>query len=240
MPDDDVERGLALDLPPDLPAAIWGAAVQRLSEAPFLEPVYAEDLPDEVQPPPEPATLEPRNGRGLLRLPTRTTWLRPGAGSRAFGIDPRGAGRRGRPSSAATLLYAEASQYIGNEGSGPSLDQLGERRHRQDVLAICNPDTSRPLTFTSRSGTIPLRMGDPGDRVVNVKVVLASGRVEFLDDNERTVRLDQAEPGDHLPGRGEGRRAKQDRRLRGLAERGGGPLAEQAGGEIHRGQSRSR
>ena len=54
------------------------------------------------------------------------------------------------------------------------------------------PDTSRPLTFTSRSGTIPLRMGDPGDMVVNVKVVLASGRVEFLDDNERTVRLDQA------------------------------------------------
>ena len=53
------------------------------------------------------------------------------------------------------------------------------------------PDTSRPLTFTSRSGTIPLRMGDPGGRVLNVRVELASGRVEFLDDNEQVVRLEQ-------------------------------------------------
>ncbi len=52
---------------------------------------------------------------------------------------------------------------------------------------------AQALTFTSRSGTIPLRMGDPGDRVLNVKVELASGRVEFLDDNERTVALDQAD-----------------------------------------------
>jgi hypothetical protein len=48
------------------------------------------------------------------------------------------------------------------------------------------------LTFTSRSGTIPLRMGDPGDRVLNVRVELASGRVDFLDGNVRSVRLAQA------------------------------------------------
>jgi hypothetical protein len=48
------------------------------------------------------------------------------------------------------------------------------------------------LTFTSRSGTIPLRMGDPGDRVLNVRVELASGRVDFLDGNVRPVRLAQA------------------------------------------------
>ena len=36
-------------------------------------------------------------------------------------------------------------------------------------------------------------MGDPGDRVLNVTVELASGRVEFLDDNERPVRLDRAD-----------------------------------------------
>jgi hypothetical protein len=35
-------------------------------------------------------------------------------------------------------------------------------------------------------------MGDPGDRVLNLRVELASGRVEFLDDNVRILRLDQA------------------------------------------------
>ena len=34
-------------------------------------------------------------------------------------------------------------------------------------------------------------MGDPGDRVLDVRVELASGRVEFLDGNERTVRLEE-------------------------------------------------
>jgi hypothetical protein len=53
------------------------------------------------------------------------------------------------------------------------------------------PDTSRVLTFTSRSVAIPLRLGDPGERVLNVTVELASGRVEFLGGNPRTVRVDQ-------------------------------------------------
>jgi hypothetical protein len=61
------------------------------------------------------------------------------------------------------------------------------------TFARLAPDTSRVLTFTSRSGTIPLRMGDPGDRVMNVTVELASGRVEFLDDDRRSVRLDRAD-----------------------------------------------
>ena len=41
VPPDDVERGLALDLPPDMPASFWRPAVRRLSQAPFLDPVLA-------------------------------------------------------------------------------------------------------------------------------------------------------------------------------------------------------
>ena len=88
------------------------------------------------------------------------------------------------------LLYAEASQYILNEGSGRIwIEAVNDVIDR--AFSRLAPDTSRVLTFTSRSGTIPLRMGDPGGRVLNVRVELASGRVEFLGDNERTVRLDQ-------------------------------------------------
>ncbi len=189
VPEGGVVRGLALDLPPELPAGIWGEAMERLSDAPFLEPVYADELPFEVEPEPGPAALDASATGGF---------------SRGYANDLAATGRRvaafesilEEPAGEIdvlrrALLYAEASQYIQNEGSGQAwIDSVNRVIDR--TFSQLQPDTSRPLTFTSRSGTIPLRMGDPGDMVVNVKVVLASGRVEFLDDNERTVRLDQA------------------------------------------------
>lgn len=189
VPPPDEENGLALDVPRDLPAAIWGPAVQRLSRAPFLDPIHAEDLPGRVLPPPPLTELDAPAPEGF---------------STAYADDLAAAGRRvaafeailEEPSGEVdvlrrALLYAEASQYIGNEGSGQAwIDSVNDVIDR--TFSRLQPDTSRVLTFTSRSGDIPLSMGDPGDRVVNVEVVLASGRVEFLDDNERTVRLDQA------------------------------------------------
>jgi hypothetical protein len=35
-------------------------------------------------------------------------------------------------------------------------------------------------------------LGDPGHRVLNVRIELASSRVDFLDRNTRSVRLDRA------------------------------------------------
>jgi hypothetical protein len=189
VPPPGVQRGLALDLPPDLPAAFWGPAVRRLSRAPFLEPVHAEDLRGNVLPPPEPATLgsdapEVFRPSYTADLAAAAQWVN------VFGTvveEPAGEADRLRRA----LLYAEASQYIRNEGSGRrwirAVNDVIDRTF--DQIA---PDTSRVLTFTSRSGTIPLRMGDPGPRVLTVRVELASGRVEFLDDDVRTVRI--AEP----------------------------------------------
>jgi hypothetical protein len=190
VPKGDVVRGLALDLPPDLPTAIWGEAMERLSDAPFLEPVHAEELPFGVEPEPDSAALEASATGGF---------------SGGYADDLAATGRRlaafasilEEPADEADrlrrdMLYAEASQYIDNEGSGRvwvlAVNDVIDR-----TISRLAPDTSRVLTFTSRSGTIPLRMGDPGGRVLNVKVQLASGRVEFLDNNERTVRLDQAD-----------------------------------------------
>jgi hypothetical protein len=188
VPPPDVERGLALDLPPDLPAAFWDPAVRRLTQAPFLEPVHSEDLRGDVLPPPEPAALgsEPPE----VFRPSYTAELVAAAQRvNTFGTvveEPAGEVDRLRRE----LLYAEASQYIGNEGSG--------RRWIDAVNGVIDrtfegiaPDTARPLTFTSRSGTIPLLMGDPGNRVLTVRVELASGRVEFLDGGGRTVRIDE-------------------------------------------------
>jgi len=188
VPPPDVSRGLALDLFPDLPAGIWDQVVQRLARAPFLQPVPADELRSRVKPRPLPATLAgpapegftPEYADALAATADRVT---------AFGTILE------EPATDADILrrsmfYAEASQYIGNEGSGriwiEAVNGVIDR-----TFARLRPDTTQVLTFTSRSGTIPLRMGDPGNRVLNVRVELASGRVEFLDGNVRPVRLDQ-------------------------------------------------
>jgi hypothetical protein len=190
VPPPDVVRGLALDLFPDLPAGIWDQVVRRLAGAPFLKPVHAEDLPGGVLPPPLPARLGNASPEGFS--PEYTNELSTtGRRVAAFGSiveEPVGEADRLRR----WLLYGEASQYVRNEGSGRIwIDAVNGVIDR--TFARLRPDTTRVLTLTSRSGTIPLRMGDPGDRVLDVKVVLASGRVDFLDGNVRTVRLDQAD-----------------------------------------------
>jgi hypothetical protein len=163
--------------------------VRRLSRAPFLRVVHAEDLPNDVRPPPELAALEPQApmgfsadyvgdlSAGALDVSAVAAMLEQPAGD--------------AESLQRAILYAEASQYIGNEGSGRMWIASVNRITAQMFEALA-PDTSRVLTFTSRSGTIPLRMGDPGDRVLNVTVQLASGRVEFLNGSSRPVRLDRA------------------------------------------------
>ena len=186
VPPEGVERGLALDLAPDLPAAFWYPAVRRLIQAPFLEPAHAGDLRGHVLPPPEPATLG--GERAEVFLSTYTADLVAAAQRvNTFGSvveEPAGEADRLRRG----LLYAEASQYIRNEGSGRVwIDWVnGVIDGAFDALA---PDTSRVLTFTSRSGTIPLRMGDPGARVLTVRVELASVRVDLLGAGRRTVRI---------------------------------------------------
>ena len=188
VPDDETERGLALDLFPDLPAGIWGQMLRRLAGAPFLQPVHAEDLPLGVRPRPLPATLgttapegfSPQYADDLAATARRVT---------AFASileEPADDADRLRRS----MLYAEASQYIGNEGSGRIwIDAVNGVIDR--TFSRLKPDTTRRLTFTSRSAKIPLSLGDPGHRVLNVRVELASSRVDFLDGNTRSVRLNR-------------------------------------------------
>jgi hypothetical protein len=189
VPRPDVVRGLALDLFPDLPAGVWGQVLRRLAKAPFLQPVPAEELPPGVRPRPLPAALGNAAPEGFS--PEYADDLAAtGRRVAAFGSileEPAGEADRLRRS----MLYAEASQYVGNEGSGRIwIDAVNGVIDR--MFSSLKPDTTRKLTFTSRSGTIPLRMGDPGDRVLNVKIELASSRVDFLDGNTRSVRLDRA------------------------------------------------
>jgi len=188
VPPDPIVRGLALDLPRDLPAAMWGPLLRRLTRAPFLEPKHAQDLPGEIQPEPERAVLDGRQ-RGSFSDLYVSDLLATAEDVAAFAsIVREPVGEADRLHRA--ILYAEASQYIGDEAAGRiwinAVNDVTE-----PTFAALAPDTSRVLTFTSRTGRIPLRMGDPGDRVVQVRIELRSVRVDFLGTGTRTIRLDQ-------------------------------------------------
>lgn len=188
VPPPGVVRGLALDLFPDLPTGIWGQVMRRLAKAPFLQRIPASELGSKVRPRPLPAALEglapegftPAYADALAATADRVTAFETIVEEPATDTDRL---RR-------SMFYAEASQYIDNEGSGRIwIEAVNGAIDR--TFAGLRPDTTRVLTFTSRSGTIPLRVGDPGNKVLNVRVELASGRVEFLDGNVRLVRLEQ-------------------------------------------------
>jgi hypothetical protein len=186
--DPDLERGLALDLPPDLPGRLWSPLVHRLATAPFLRSLHAEDLAGRIVPPPIRASLEPQVSE-RFSLPYVDDLFTTGRDVAAFASMVEQPGQEADRLERA-MLYAEASQYIGNEGSGRAwIDAINGVT--DTTFADLRPDTSRVLTFTSPSGTIPLRMGDPGDRVLRVVVEVASGRVDFLHGSSRTVRLDR-------------------------------------------------
>jgi hypothetical protein len=186
--DPTIARGLALDLPPDLPGPIWRPLVDRLVAAPFLSPIHAEDLPDAIDPAPLSATLEPPATERFSPSYVNdlfTTARDVSAFASMVQRPDTDAKRLER-----AILYAEASQYIGNEGSGRAwIDAVNGVT--DPTFAGLLPDQTRALTFTSPTGTIPLRMGDPGGRVLNVIVEVASGRVEFLDGRTRTVRIER-------------------------------------------------
>jgi hypothetical protein len=189
VPEDGTVRGLALDLFPDLPAGIWDQLLRRLAGAPFLEPVHAEELPIAIRPRPLPATLGTTASEGfsLQYVDDHLATTRRVEAFASILEEPADEADRLRRS----LLYAEASQYIGNEGSGRIwIDAVNGVIDR--TFSRLKPDTTRRLTFTSRSARIPLSLGDPGHRVLNVRVELASSRVDFLDGNTRSVRLDTA------------------------------------------------
>ena len=105
----------------------------------------------------DPATLGPRNAEGFSLGYADDLAATAARGSTAFASILEEPAERGGPPPPLDLLYAEASQYIGNEGSGPDLDRGRERRHRPGVLAPRSRtrrecSRSRPARERSRSG----------------------------------------------------------------------------------------
>jgi len=188
VPSPPTVRGVALGLPSGLPGVFYGRALLRLADAPFLRHVHPQDFVEEVTPAGPPSTLT---------SPSLATFSRPY-------VDGIHAERRDIEAFRSMLvssdpapdrlerdlLYAEAGAYVGNEAAGRQwIDYV--HTTLKDFFDRAQPQESLEYTFTSREGTIPLRMGDPGSTPMKVVVQLRSAWFRFPDGARQTVVLDR-------------------------------------------------
>jgi hypothetical protein len=87
------------------------------------------------------------------------------------------------------LLTAEGNEFIGEgEAAGRAwIDHVNTETGA--VFARVAPVEPQAFTLTSSEGTVPLRMGDPGETPLTVEIQLRSSKFEFPDGNEQTVTL---------------------------------------------------
>jgi hypothetical protein len=188
VPSPPTVRGVALALRAGLPGPFWSRAMLRLAGAPFLRPVHAQDFAQDVNPAGPPA---------VLASPSLATFTRPY-------VDAIHAERRDieayRSMLVASdpepdrlerdLLYAEAGIYVGNEQAGRAwIDHV--HTTVSDFFGRAQPQESQEFTFTSREGTIPLRMGDPGPTPMKLIVQLRSAWFRFPNGSTQTVTLER-------------------------------------------------
>ncbi len=181
-------RGVAVTLASTLPPVFWAAFTHRVTKASFLQPVTAKDLVAQVPPPPQAEQLGPDQNPLFrasyvndLRVARRDV-----AAFRSMlpATDPQ-PDRLDR-----NLLVAESAVYVSNEPAGHGWIS-GVRRTVDPVFAAALPAANQAFTFTSRSGTIPVSLGDPGSRSLKVIIRLASSRMTFPDGPTKIVTIDR-------------------------------------------------
>jgi hypothetical protein len=188
VPSPPTVRGVALGLPAGLPGLFWDRAIPRLADAPFLQAEHAQDFVGDVDPAGAPTALA---------SPSLAVF------SRQY-VDDIHADRRDIDALRSMLvnadplpdrldrelLTAEAGVYVGNEQAGRAwIDAV--HLSASDFFARAQPQASQEYTITSREGTIPLRMGDPGPTPMKLVVQLRSAWFNFPDGSTQTVTLDR-------------------------------------------------
>jgi hypothetical protein len=179
-------RGVAVALPTALPPEAWAPLVRRLSQAPFLVPTEANTFAERVNPGQGSAAFTPSTARfprdyvDAIRDQRRNVTAYR---SMLTAPSPQPA-RLDR-----NLLYAEAGQYVAEPDVGRQwYDQVNAVTG--SVFSGVLPDVAQEFLLTSGTGTIPLRMGDPGPTPLTVQVVLRSASFEFPSGAERTITLE--------------------------------------------------
>jgi hypothetical protein len=168
-----------------LPARFWGTFARRLAETPFLHPVSATTLVGDIPP---ADVARPLLVASSASFPPGFTELIKQQRRRIEALqsmleDPGELPDRLRTS----LLVAESGAFLANGLGRRWID--GVSAMTQSVFSAATPRTSQQFTLDSSSGTIPIRLGDPGGRILNVTIELSSAHLRFPQGNERSVRI---------------------------------------------------
>lgn len=181
------QRGVALALPSSLPPLIWEPLLGRLARAPFLRGVHAQELVRGVVPAgPEAALRAPDTSAFSSTYADQIRTARRDVNAYAsMLVEPTDEPLRLRDA----ILRAQAAAYVGNEPAGA---QWLEEAERVTAAAFesTTPQVEQVFTFTSREGTIPLRLGDPGETPLTVTIQLQSSRFDFPGGDTQTVVLE--------------------------------------------------
>ncbi len=183
-------RGVSIAPPASLPPAMWAPLLDRLAGAPFLQPVTLSQLADKVNPDnaneaaplkaPSEARFADTYAAGIAGLSSDVSIVNSMLGT---GSDvPKDLRRR--------LFTATEPLYVADPSAGqPWLDSVGAATTQ--AFAAVTPSVSQAFTFTSREGSIPMQMGDPGDQAYHVSVELHSQDFTFPAGDQQDVVVDQ-------------------------------------------------
>jgi hypothetical protein len=193
VPASPTVRGVALALPAGLTPGLWGPLTRRIADAPFLKTVRAQDLVREVSPRGPLEQLRDPSAAAFTHTYTQgiRTERRDVEAYRSMLVTPSPVPDR----LDLDLLYAESGAYLGSgEFTGRAwIDHVttttGAVFERVGPPPAGPTGSTQVFTFTSKRGTVPVQMGDPGATPLRVVVQLRSAWFRFPDGSIKTVVL---------------------------------------------------
>jgi hypothetical protein len=188
VPPEGIVRGAAVSLTEDLalPARFWEAFGRRVSTAPFLDPVTAEELVSRIPPVGTTELLTPSSAffsdpyvESIRQERRRIDALRSAVPSEPSLPDDL----------AEDLLYAEAGAYVGNEYAGRAWTDAVQAATER-VFARAAPAPNQDFTLASGNTTIPLRIPGSEGPALAVRIELqSSAQLRFPDGAVRETTI---------------------------------------------------
>jgi hypothetical protein len=169
------------------PAGFWEAFAHRVAQAPFVRPVRATQLVDDVPPPATPSSLADPSSAAFSRTYTSDIkqQRRRVDALRSMLVDPGDLpGRLG-----VSLLVAECGSFVGTGETAGRRWIDGVNTVTGSVFAAAKPTTAQIFTIPPSGATIPISLGNPGDHQLNVTLQLSSSRLTFPHGDTRSVRI---------------------------------------------------
>jgi hypothetical protein len=191
VPPEGTSRGGAVSLTEDLalPARFWEAFGRRVSAAPFLDPIGADELVTRIPPAGTTDILSPSIAffsstyvDGIRQQRRRIDTLRS--------VTPDDASLADRL--AQDLLFAEGGQYVGNEAAGRAwIDAVNTATGT--IFVRSAPIQRQSFTLASGNTTIPIRFPASEGPPLAVSVQLQSSQLRFPNGNTQQTTISDTE-----------------------------------------------